>query len=282
MEQRIDSSIGGGRRHHVGSADGTAALVRVPRTASLPLSFGQERLWFLQQLDQTGVAQNVLATIRFPGAATLATLERALDVLVTRHEILRTTFGRSDGRPVLTIHPRRPIAASIVDIRGEAEAGPAAERERLARQDLATPFDVERGPLLRVTLVQASDDEWELLVGYHRLIGDQRTATILAREIADLCRMISAGGEPSIPEPSVQYVDVAEWQCRRAAVGLYDASVSYWRDVLDGPLPTLDLPTDRQRSFEQDYRPATAVRTRSIRRWRRPCAARVRAWGWRR
>ncbi|HET9226571.1 MAG TPA: amino acid adenylation domain-containing protein, partial [Thermoanaerobaculia bacterium] len=204
----------------------------VPRGGDLPLSFAQERLWFLQQLDPASPAYNIPFALRVTGSLDVPALERAFAEVVRRHEILRTTFHDQDGAPAQRIAP--PAAWTIPVTEGDPE--------RLAREDALTPFDLAQGPLLRTRLVRLAPGEHVLLLCIHHAIADLWGLGILVQEVAALYE-----GQGPLPELPVQYADFAVWQRSWLRGAELERQVDFWRAELADAPPALDLPTDRPR-----------------------------------
>ena len=187
-------------------------FVARPRDGTpLPLSFAQERLWFLEQLDPGNAAYNLPLSLRLLGAVDVPALARAFDALMGRHETLRTTFAVNPGdTPVQRIHPRPLTALARIDLRGAPDplAGARAEAGREARM----PFDVSGGPLLRARLLEIDDEDQVLLLTMHHAISDRWSMDVLARELSALYEAFRRGGEPALPPLLVQYADYAVWQ----------------------------------------------------------------------
>jgi amino acid adenylation domain-containing protein len=218
-----------------GSAPAAPPLVRIPRDGDPPLSFAQERLWFLQRLDPGSPAYNMPAAIRLSGDLDPADLERILNEIVRRHETLRTTFPEIDGEPRQRIHPFRPFSLPVIDV-------PEAEAERLVREEAARPFDLARGPLLRAALLRLGEREWMALLTLHHVVSDGWSVGVLVREIAALY----AG--KTLPELPVQYADFAVWQRGWLRGEVLAAQIAWWREALEDAPPVADLPLDRPRS----------------------------------
>ncbi|MFI5916859.1 amino acid adenylation domain-containing protein, partial [Dactylosporangium sp. NPDC051541] len=210
------------------------AVVPVDRRQRLPLSFGQQRLWFLAQLEPESVEYHTPITIGLGGPLDVDALAAALDGLVARHEVLRTRLvADDDGVPWQVIDPPAPIPLPIVAIAAdEVEAWLAA--------DAAAPFDLAAGPLFRAALLRITADDHVLALAMHHIVSDEWSAEILRRELAALY-----AGEELTALP-VQYADFAVWQRQRLTGAVLDGQVAYWSDRLAGA-PTLELPTDRPR-----------------------------------
>ncbi|MET0396749.1 MAG: amino acid adenylation domain-containing protein, partial [Longimicrobiaceae bacterium] len=240
-------------------AGGAAAppIARVPRDAPPPPSFAQQRLWLVDQLEPGSAAYNMPFALRLRGALDAAALEAALDALVRRHEALRTVFAERDGAPVQVIHPPAPVALAVRDLRALPDAEREAEAERLAEEEALRPFDLERGPLLRSTLLRLGDEEHVLLFTLHHVVGDGWSIGVLVREVSALYGALARGEAPHLPELPVQYADFAVWQRAWLQGGVLEAQLAFWRDRLAGAPPLLELPTDRPRTPGQDPRAAT-------------------------
>ncbi|MBV9773203.1 MAG: AMP-binding protein, partial [Gemmatimonadetes bacterium] len=220
----------------------------VPRDGSpLPLSFAQQRLWFIHQLEPRSPAYNMPSPLRLRGRLEVATLERALTELVRRHESLRTVFRSVEGEPVQVIRPAELATIPVVDLCGL----PGDERERtvlrLAREEMARAFDLARGPLLRATLLRPGEEEWALLFTLHHVVSDGWSMGVLVREISALYEAFAAGRPSPLPEPQLQYADFAVWQRGWLAGEVLEAQLAYWREHLAGAPPLLEIPTDHPR-----------------------------------
>ena len=231
----------------------TAAIPRVPRDAPLPLSFAQQRLWFLDRLG-AGVGYNVPGALRLSGRLDVAALGAALDEIVRRHEALRTTFPEIDGQAVQRIGEATRVPLPLVDLRGCAD--PGGEARRLAEEDALEPFDLAHGPLLRARLARLADAEHALLFNVHHIAYDGWSAGVFWRELAALYRAFAAGQPSPLPELPVQYADFAQWQRQRLQGETLDRELAWWKERLGGPRPRLELPTDRPRRAGPGYRGA--------------------------
>ncbi|HEX4912515.1 MAG TPA: condensation domain-containing protein, partial [Vicinamibacterales bacterium] len=226
-------------------------LKALPRTGPLPMSFGQERLWFLAQLDADSRAQNIFAAIRFRRALDVAALERSLTEVVRRQEVLRTVFPLIDGEPTARIDPPKPVTLAVVDLRTLTPLERDEEVARRKRERAAVSFDLQRGPLIVFELLCHADADWELLIAQHHIITDRWSLGLLLNEIQQHYEALTSGAQQSRPDLAIQYVDFAQWQ-RDTADALHD-QLRYWRERLRGPLPVLDLPADRPRPPMQTY-----------------------------
>ncbi|KYF66721.1 non-ribosomal peptide synthetase [Sorangium cellulosum] len=234
-------------------AAGPPPLVPVPRGGPLPLSFAQQRLWFLAQLEPDSAGYNMTAAVRVEGELDVALLRESLVALVRRHESLRTTFGVAAGEPVQVIAPDAAPEFEVVDL----SATPAGERgaaiQRLAADRAERPFDLGRGPLLRVTAIRLRDDELVLVVVVHHIVADGWTMNVLVAELAELYAAARAGRPPALRPLPVQYADFAVWQRRWIQGATREALLGAWRERLAGPPPALDLRPDHPRSGASSY-----------------------------
>ena len=228
------------------STPGRGAITRrPPGSGPAPLSFAQQRLWFLHKLDPGSAAYNVPKVIRIQGVLDKPWLSRALSEIVRRHEILRTTFAEVDERPVQVVGPALPLPQPEIDLRQLPPEQRQACLRRLAAEEGSAPFDLARGPLLRARLVVLGDEEQVLLFSLHHIVSDGWSTGVLVRELGALYRSFTAGAPSPLPELPIQYTDFAEWERRRLARG--GAARRYlWKEKLRGVL-VLDLPTDRPR-----------------------------------
>ncbi|HET7463150.1 MAG TPA: condensation domain-containing protein, partial [Longimicrobium sp.] len=226
----------------------------VERGAGLPLSFAQQRLWFIDQLEGAGAAYHVPTRLRLRGGLDRAALVRALDRIVARHEALRTTFVTADGgAPVQRIAPARETRFHLVehDLRGHAGAG--AELRRLTAEEAGAPFDLARGPLIRGRLVRIGDDDHVLLITMHHIVSDAWSMGVFTRELGALYAAFRAGESDPLPALPIQYADYAAWQRRWVDGEVLKAQAAYWNETLAGAPELLELPTDRARPPRQDF-----------------------------
>ncbi|HLL47807.1 MAG TPA: condensation domain-containing protein, partial [Longimicrobiaceae bacterium] len=235
-------------RMRAGDVAGEPPLAPTPRDdAPLPLSFAQQRLWFLDRMEPGSPAYNMPAALRIRGAVDAGALRRSFAALVERHEALRTTFATLDGEPVQVVHPPAPFPLGEADLRGLGAAEREAELLRRARAEAAAPFDLARGPLLRARLLRLDEAESALLVTMHHVVSDGWSIGLLVHEVSALYQAFAGGDAPRLPELPVQYADFALWQRRRLTGDVLDAQIAFWRERLAGAPPVLELPTDHPR-----------------------------------
>ena len=226
-----------------------------------PASYAQERLWFLERFSPGTPLFNVPVAWRLDGALDAGALAAACRDLVARHETLRTTFTVEDGEPRQVIAadvPERVLA--IVDLRGLEPGRRRRAARRRMRRAARTPFDLERGPLFRATLVRLRDEGHLLLLTLHHAVTDGWSLGVLGRDLAALYAGRRRGETPDLPEPPVQYADYAVWQRETLRGETLDRLLADWRERLDGAPELLELPTDRARPAEQSHRGGTAER----------------------
>ncbi|HEX6371120.1 MAG TPA: non-ribosomal peptide synthase/polyketide synthase [Longimicrobium sp.] len=231
-------------------------VVPVDRTEPLPLSFAQERLWFLDRLQPGSPFYNVTAALRLQGTLDSPALVRALGEIVRRHEALRTVFAEADGAAVQVIASFAGFDLPVEDL----SSTDPAEREGVARRraaDLAArPFDLEAGPLFRPVLLRLADDDHLLLLSMHHVVSDAWSTGVLLRELSALYTAYLEGRPSPLPELPVQYADYAVWQRRQLAGDALERELAYWRRRLDGAPALLELPSDHPRPAVQSFRGA--------------------------
>ncbi|MES4891873.1 non-ribosomal peptide synthase/polyketide synthase [Streptomyces sp. NPDC096012] len=221
------------------------AIVPVARDAVAPMSYAQQRLWFLEEFTPGGAEYVTALALRLRGTLDTGALGAALDALVARHESLRTTFDSVDGRGVQIVHPPQDVPLPLRDLTGL----PAQEREpalrRLLADDRTRPFDLRRGPLLRTALVRLADDDHVLGLTLHHIVTDGWSTSVLFGDLAQLYRAEIGMPGQELPALPVQYADYAHWQRTAGGTGT-DEQLAYWKEHLAGTEP-LELPTDRPR-----------------------------------
>jgi amino acid adenylation domain-containing protein len=216
-----------------------------PRNEPLPLSFAQQRLWFLDQLQPGSPLYNAPVALRFSGDLDVAVLERALSEVVRRHESLRTTFAEAGGQPVQIINPPAPLTLRVEDLNHLGEAEREAEVRRLSEEEAQQPFDLGAGPLLRARLLRLSDEQHVLLFTLHHINTDGWSMGVLVREVTRLYEAYLKGAESPLAELTIQYADFAVWQRQWMSGEVLERELNYWRQQLEGAPPVLELPTDR-------------------------------------
>jgi amino acid adenylation domain-containing protein len=223
------------------------ALRRADRSRSLPLSFAQQRLWFINQLEPESTLYNMPVAMRLEGELDVAALERSLQEIVRRHEALRTSFRSEQGEPAQVISEDWRIGLPMVDLSLLAADDRMEMAERLANEDAERPFDLSRGPLLRCKLLRLAERDHALVVNMHHIVSDEWSEGILLRELTALYEAYTLGAESPLPELETQYADFAVWQKEWLKGAVLERQLNYWRGRLGGNFQELQLPTDRPR-----------------------------------
>ncbi|MGH3700266.1 MAG: non-ribosomal peptide synthetase, partial [Pseudonocardiaceae bacterium] len=229
----------------------------IGRTGELPLSFAQQRLWFLNQFAPDSCEYITPLVMRLRGELDVVGLSRALNGLVARHESLRTTFESVDGRGVQLIHPPFDVKLPVLDLTGWAQADRDGELDRVLARIVGSPFDLVRGPLLRVGLVRLGVDEHVLSVVLHHIVTDGWSTGVLMSDLGELYRAELTGTPPKLAVLPVQYADFAVWQRGRVSAAVVEEQLQYWKHQL-ADVSRLELVTDR---------PRPAVRTTAGAMW---------------
>ncbi|WP_331875502.1 amino acid adenylation domain-containing protein, partial [Longimicrobium sp.] len=232
-------------------------VVPTGRTGAIPLSYAQERLWFLDQLEPGSATYNMPAALRLAGALNERALERALGEIVRRHESLRTVFTAVAGSPVQVIAPFAGFTLPIDDLSRLAEADREAAVRRRASEEAARPFDLAAGPLFRAALLRLGHEDHVLLLSAHHIVSDGWSTGVFFREMSALYAAYRDGRESPLPELPVQYAEYAVWQREQLAGELLDRQLAYWKQRLAGAPELLELPTDRPRPPVRTYQAAS-------------------------
>ncbi|MCP3142127.1 non-ribosomal peptide synthase/polyketide synthase [Pyxidicoccus sp. QH1ED-7-1] len=251
LAARIDSAV------NVGHGLQAPPLVPVSRDTALPLSFAQQRLWFIDQLEPGNPAYNIFTALRLDGTLDPSALERSFQALVERHEALRTTFSATDGQPTQVISAPAAFSVPVVDLSALPDAHREAEARRLAAQEGQRPFDLARGPLLRATVLRLDAVHHVLLLTMHHIVSDGWSMGVLIREMTDFYAAFTSGRPPALSELPVQYADFASWQRGWLQGDTLKTQLGWWREQLSGAPAALELPTDRARPSVQSFRGAT-------------------------
>ncbi len=245
---------GHGQGDESGRSEQFQPIKRVSREKGLPLSFAQQRLWFLDQLEPNSSFYNVATAVRLNGHLNTHALEQTFNEIIRRHEILRTTFEMIEGQPLQVIQPSLSVSLEPIDLGAMGEAERESEANRLATLEAKSPFDLARGPLLRVSLIKLADLDHVLLVSMHHIISDGWSVGVLIKEVATLYEAYCAGAPSPLVELPIQYADYAVWQREYLQAEVLDEQIQYWKKQLAGAPPVLELPTDRARPALQSYR----------------------------
>ncbi|MES2300230.1 MAG: amino acid adenylation domain-containing protein [Pseudomonadota bacterium] len=231
------------------------AIVAADRGAPLPLSFSQQRLWFLDQLDHaSGAAFHMPAGLRLRGRLDQGALQGALDRIVARHESLRTTFARVDGQPVQVFGaPDCGFALRHQDLSALGGHEQSAAVTIAATDEMSAPFALDAGPLLRGCLLRLSDSEHVLLLTQHHIVSDGWSTGVLVRELGALYAALHTGAPDPLPPLPIQYADYAAWQRSWLSGAVLEAQLAFWSEHLGGAPALLELPTDRARPAAQSF-----------------------------
>jgi hypothetical protein len=231
--------------------------VTVSRDEYLPLSFAQQRLWFLDQLEPNSPLYNISKALRLSGPLNVEALQKALDAIVSRHEVLHTTFAAVDGNPLQIVGNSRPVELAVLDLGHWTNAERAIEAQRLLKEEAGRPFNLSCDLMLRATLVRVKEEEHVLLLVMHHIVSDGWSMGVFFRELAALYEAFSSGKLSPLPELPIQYADFAVWQRQRLQGQVLESQLSYWKNHLAGAPPLLNLARDRPRPAVQSHRGAT-------------------------
>jgi amino acid adenylation domain-containing protein len=217
-----------------------------------PLSFAQQRLWFLEQLEPNG-PYKVPAAFRLRGRLNVEALEQSVNEIISRHEVLRTTFSEIGGRPVQIVRSRLTLSIPFEDLSRLAELERAEEVRRVAACVSEQPFDFVRGPLVGAALVRLAEDEHLFWFLMHHIVSDGWSIGVLVKELSAAYEAFAAGQRPELPKLSIQYTDFAVWQREWLQGEVLERQMKYWKEHLGDQVPVLELPTDRPRPPVQGY-----------------------------
>jgi len=247
LAQCVDVALRGGEKVML------PPLLPVGRDEQLPLSFVQERIWFLDQLQPGRSTYNMIGSVRLTGQLHVAALTQAFLTIRRRHEALRTRFVAFNGQPQQIIDPYLPVSLPQVDLSDLAAGARELALKSLVNEEAERPFDLAAGPLLRIKLVRLSGSEYAVLLTVHHIISDGWSMGVLVKEVATLYNAYSSGRPSPLPELSLQYADYAVWQRAWLQGEVLDEHVRYWREQLAGAPPVLQLPLDRPRPAMQRF-----------------------------
>jgi amino acid adenylation domain-containing protein len=231
-----------------------------PRGNTAPLSFAQQRLWFLDQLSPGSPLYNIPQRYRLYGTMNREALQNSINAIVSRHESLRTTFGQSDSGPVQVIAPKLELLVRELDVTQIKESDREAEAMRLMQEEAATPFDLVTGPLLRVLVIRLAENKHEVVFNIHHIVFDGWSVGVFSKELATHFTAFLENEPSPLPPLPIQYSDFAVWQRSWLQGPLLQEHVSYWKTKLAGATAVLELPTNRPRPALQTFRGATLSR----------------------
>jgi amino acid adenylation domain-containing protein len=235
----------------------SAPIPRRNASEPCPLSFAQQRLWVLDQLEPGNPAYNMHVALRLTGKISVEALEQSLGEILRRHDVLRTTFPTIGGQPVQVVSPAQPLHMPMVDLTRRARSVREAEARRLAFEEASRPFHLVHGPLFRALLLKLDADAHLLVLAMHHIVSDGWSTGVLLRELATLYAAYASGQPSPLPEPPIQYKDFAVWQRERLQGDMLEPQLTYWRAQLEGMPPVLELPADRSRPDIPTFRGAS-------------------------
>jgi amino acid adenylation domain-containing protein len=225
--------------------------------SSFPLSFGQQRLWYMDQLVPDSFVYNIPVAIRLTGKLDVDTLEQCLNEIIRRHETLRTSFKVEEAQPVQIVTPVLQVALSRTDLQTLSKTEQEARVQHLAVQEMKHAFDLSQSPLLRVNLLQLDKEEYVLLMIMHRIIWDSWSLRVFIQELVILYQSVSTQNAPLLPDLAIQYADFAVQQRQWLQTEEAETQLAYWKKQLAGTAQALQLPTDRPRPAVQSFRGAS-------------------------
>jgi hypothetical protein len=226
-------------------------------SCEFPLSFAQQQLWFLDRLKPDNYVYNESVAVRLSGKLNLAVLEQSLNEIIRRHESLRTTFTLVEGRPSQVVAAPQPVSWISRDLSGLSQLEQNERIQALAIEETQTPFDLNVGPLLRLSLLDLAEDTSVVLLTIHHIISDGWSMGIFVKELAALYTAFLQGFPSPLPELSIQYSDFTIWQRQWLQGEVLSQLLTYWKTQLRTPLPTLQLPLDHPRPAVQSFQGAT-------------------------
>jgi aspartate racemase len=222
-------------------------IVKIDRSGTLPLSFGQQRLWYLHQFEPDSSSNNVPVVVRFNGILNIAVLEQSLQAVTRRHEVLRTRFPSVGDQSTQVIEPDVDLTLPVIDLRYLQAEKREAEALKLATEEAHRPFDLAKSPILRVLLLQLSDDEYLLVWNMHCIICDGASSDVFYQDLTAIYAAFIDGKPSPLKELPTQYVDFAHWQRQWLQGEVLESQINYWRQKLEGSLSVIPLPTDHPR-----------------------------------
>ncbi|MCL6753065.1 amino acid adenylation domain-containing protein [Nostoc sp. CCCryo 231-06] len=232
-------------------------IERIGRSPQLPLSFAQQRLWFLAQLEADSPFYNIPAAVRLQGELNFKALQQSFDEIISRHEALRTNFQSVEGQAVAVIKETKPLVIPLLDLSELTSEQQELEIRQQASQEAQQPFDISSDHLLRVKLLRLGEQEHIVLLTMHHIVSDGWSTGVLVQELATLYPAFFSGQASPLPELPIQYVDFAAWQRQWLQGEVLETQLSYWLKQLENAPKVLELPTDHPRPAIQTFRGAT-------------------------
>lgn len=229
-------------------------IPRLSRETNIfPISFSQERLWFLDRLEPENAAYNIPAAFRLKGILNLSIFENSLSKIFERHEALRTTFIARDEKIFQVIQPAGPFKLTVVDLKQLPVTSSESEVQRLISREAMTPFDLSQGPLVRASVLEISQEEHIFLLTMHHIISDGWSVGVFIRELQALYTVLSNNEPGTLPELPIQYADFAQWQREWLQGDRLESQLAYWRKQLGGNLSQLEVLLDHPRPPVQSH-----------------------------
>ena len=253
LEKRLQGAMLGPSRPSV--------IARCARDGNLPLSFAQQRLWFLDQLIPGSPVYNISETLRLRGKLNVSALEWSLGEIVRRHESLRTTFRASDGQPIQVITSAPGFVLPKIDLQHLSAADREKEMLRIAQAESKKPFDLSRDLMIRAALVRLDSADHVLLVTMHHIVSDAWSLGVFYEELGQLYAARVGGQSPNLPELPIQYADYSVWQRQWLQNSVLDEQLGYWKEQLAGAPDFLELPIDKTRPAVQSFRGGSVTAT---------------------
>jgi amino acid adenylation domain-containing protein len=250
LAKRIEEALGAGAKEE------GPALVRVGREGGIPLSFAQQRLWFIDQLEPGNRVYNVPGAVRLEGQLKLKVLEEVINEIVRRHEVLRTRIEVVGGEPVQVIEEWQPRKLARTDLTHLTPNERDIEVHGIMQREAATGFDLSRGPLLRVKVLKLGRKDHVVLFTMHHIVSDGWSMGVLVKEVCELYQALSEGRNSPLPELEIQYADYAYWQRQYLTGAVLERHLDYWKRQFYGRLSVLNLPTDHTRPEVPSHRGA--------------------------
>ncbi len=241
-----------------------AERLRKAAESTIPLSFAQQRLWFLDQLEPNSPFYNVPTVVRMTGTLNVEALRKALSDVMSRHESLRTRFVNVEGSPAQVVDNSLRLDLDFHDVSHRPAAQYEADAQALVRAEVNRPFDLSSGPPVRAMLIRLKPDEHWFVLNIHHIVSDEWSLKICFRELTELYTAHCEGRTADLPELPIQYADYSQWQRESLKNGVLEQQLNFWREQLKGPPPVLELPTDHSRPAMQTFR--GTIQSRVLRR----------------
>jgi amino acid adenylation domain-containing protein len=231
-----------------------AKIARRDNPADLPLSYAQQRLWFMEQLGGSSSVYNISLPVLISGPLDVKALTRALNEIIRRHEVLRASFSSVYGQAFQLIAPKLELPVPLTDLSAVPAENRKKELQRLIRLDASRPFDLTTGPLMRASLLQLDIEEYAALLTMHHIVSDGWSTSVLLKELGFLYEAFAEGRRSPLPDLPIQYADYATWQRERLTGDVLQVQLQYWKQQLAQAPAMLELPTDRPRPPVQSFR----------------------------